>query len=42
MNELCLTVVVLNFNKFLTTDFNKQVCQYTPAYARPLSLADVS
>ena len=24
MNELCFTVVVLNLNKFLTIDFNKQ------------------
>ena len=24
MNDLCLTVVVLNWNKFLTIDFNKQ------------------
>ena len=24
MNELCFTVVVLNLNKFLTVDFNKQ------------------
>ena len=25
MNELCFTVVVLNLNKFLTIDFNKQI-----------------
>ena len=24
MNDLCFTVVVLNLNKFLTIDFNKQ------------------
>ena len=24
MNELCFTVVVLNLNKFLTIEFNKQ------------------
>ena len=25
MNEICFTTVVLNLNKFLTVDFNKQM-----------------
>ena len=31
MNELCFTVAVLNLNKFLTIDFNKQKISSTCA-----------
>ena len=31
MSELCLTVVVLNLNKFLTIDFNNQKISSTCA-----------
>ena len=29
MNELCFTAVVLNLNKFLTIDFNKQTMKFS-------------
>ena len=29
MNELCFTLVLLNLNKFLTIDFDKQKCMCT-------------